>query len=513
MRSTGTGKSTSDHTHLSEEVFRAIWRFQDFPHTNLLTTDGRPVTIFSPGTPNEDGGPDFSGARIRIGHTTFFGEVELHLSADSWFSHHHHLDSHYNGVILHVALDRGSTHHVTVTASRRSVPLLILHPILAGDDPRRHHCSSISREQIVRCAPWNSVVSADALAEWFQTLGLQRVREAVRRTEDRLHELVETDACCSHEPYQPYRGHPDETPPPSRTSSRIALSQSAVWDQLLYEALMEGVGFTKNRRPFHALAGCLPLHVLRRYSLEDLNTQLALMFGTAGLLPASRGLPDPQSRKEVRQLRKRWKELRPSLLRPVMHEAEWLFFRLRPANFPTARLATVCHLLPVLFRTDRGFGIFLQHMRDRDRLLKHRIRAMRKCFTIEPSPFWQTHTHFRGRRPSRGVALGTTRKNEILVNGISPLFLLWAQLFGEDGLASDAMELLKIVPASHSRSLETMNAFLIRGRIPVRSALDEQGVLECYNRYCRLARCTECAVGMAVEKPGGGGTQYWSARE
>ena len=61
-----------------EKLLHFIWQFGYFNKTNLTTTTGEPLLVIFPGTPNKDGGPDFSAARIRIGDTSFFGNVELH---------------------------------------------------------------------------------------------------------------------------------------------------------------------------------------------------------------------------------------------------------------------------------------------------------------------------------------------------------------------------------------------------------------------------------------------------
>jgi hypothetical protein len=88
------------------------------------------------------------------------------------------------------------------------------------------------------------------------------------------------------------------------------------------------------------------------------------------------------------------------------------------------------------------------------------------------------------------------------VNGIVPLLLLWSRLFADDELAHVTMTMVKIIPASQSRTVRTMKELLVRERFPIRSAFIEQGVLECYSRYCMAGRCEECAVGVAGKSLG-----------
>ena len=53
--------------HIPERFLRQIWKKQYFNPDHLQTTDGRTITVFSAGTVNTDGGPDFVNALIRVG--------------------------------------------------------------------------------------------------------------------------------------------------------------------------------------------------------------------------------------------------------------------------------------------------------------------------------------------------------------------------------------------------------------------------------------------------------------
>src|SRR5512136_2514952 len=94
---------------LSEHDLRHLWEHRLYNPVGLRTADGESVTVFSPGSPNYDSGPDFTDALIRIGTILFRGDVELHVYAGDWAAHRHHLDTRYNGVILHVALRTGTS--------------------------------------------------------------------------------------------------------------------------------------------------------------------------------------------------------------------------------------------------------------------------------------------------------------------------------------------------------------------------------------------------------------------
>jgi len=70
----------------------------------LPTSDGRMVRVRSPGIENRDSGPDFLGASIVLDDEILQGGVELHVVPGDWRANGHHLDPHFNGVILQVVL-------------------------------------------------------------------------------------------------------------------------------------------------------------------------------------------------------------------------------------------------------------------------------------------------------------------------------------------------------------------------------------------------------------------------
>src|SRR5436853_7646459 len=105
--------------HVPERFLRQLWKNQQFQTTSLATTDGRTIDVLSPGKPNRNGGPDFTGAEIRIGGTLFRGDVELHQHAEERTTHLHQRDPKYNGVILHVVIDTRQARLLPSTESRR----------------------------------------------------------------------------------------------------------------------------------------------------------------------------------------------------------------------------------------------------------------------------------------------------------------------------------------------------------------------------------------------------------
>jgi hypothetical protein len=100
---------------VTERHLQAIWLEQKY-FKNLATADGMPIEVLSAGIWNLEAGPDFRKAHLRIAGSDYHGDIEIHLSEESWHQHHHHIDPRYNNVILHIALwkpRKASPQHTT----------------------------------------------------------------------------------------------------------------------------------------------------------------------------------------------------------------------------------------------------------------------------------------------------------------------------------------------------------------------------------------------------------------
>jgi hypothetical protein len=485
-----------------EHLLRTIWEKQRFASSHLRTQVGQPITILSPGTFNSDGGPDFLNARVRIGNVTYRGDVELHTDAAEWKAHSHDTDPHYNKVILHVVMTADAIAPPTHTASDRPVPLLILHPYL-DEHVRSAWMPSFSDEKServerIKCYGLNGDVPADLIARWINSLANERIELKVRRMEERLKQLVDESRLVIREPYPRYYGNPDEIPLPRKEYTQRDFAERQLWEQLLYEGIMEGMGYAKNREPFLALAQSVRLRTLRQYSLTDITTMMALLFGAGGLLPSTRAVKEKEGRSYLRPLRRTWKELRRSFKGPRLNEGDWLFFRLRPSNFPTARLAAVCLLLSLMF-DESGFRRLIGVFKNETLSSRERVNVLHATFRIEPDEYWSRHYHFKGAAGKNGIRLGTARINEILVNSIVPTVLLYARIFKDQRVRANARSLLSFLPPLQENSItRLMETQLTRGKIEMSSASRQQGVIQLFKLYCSSGRCSECKIGQLV---------------
>ena len=484
---------------IPEQFLRQVWQQQRFIAHNLHTSNGKPVQIISPGTPNNDSGPDFLNASIQIGGITFYGDVELHQDAAGWQAHKHASDPHYNRVILHVVMTADNVSRPARTQSDRPLPLLVLHPFL-DDTLRKTLVQSMlddrqDRPHTIRCYGLNDPIPPDVMTHWIEKLAHERIELKVRRFEERLKQLVDEHRQTIREPYPRYYGNPDEIPHPRKEYSKKDFTAKKLWEQLLYEGIMEAMGYSKNCAPFLELAQSIRLELLRQFDLKDTRSMLALLFGAAGLLPSTRTLQDKESRTYVRSLRRRLKEIRHVLPSGSIHEGEWLFFRLRPNNFPTARLASVCFLLPSLF--DEGaFKHLIKIFNTHAVTVQQRINSLLGLFSFQADAFWQRHYHFRAKTANTGIALGESRKQDITVNVIIPIVLLYARIFNDQTARNSTRKVLTSLPSSQENNLTVkIQRELLKEKASLSSALMQQGAIQLYKFYCSPIRCSECDIG------------------
>jgi hypothetical protein len=87
---------------MTEEFLHYIWKFRLFDQLNLTTTDGESIEIIKVGEHNFDSGPDFFNAKIKIGKTTWAGNIEIHIHSSDWKKHTHQNDKAYDNIVLHV---------------------------------------------------------------------------------------------------------------------------------------------------------------------------------------------------------------------------------------------------------------------------------------------------------------------------------------------------------------------------------------------------------------------------
>lgn len=445
-------------SQIPESAIVKAW--QEMRRADLVTEDGEPVSVVYPGRVNRDQGPDLLDAVIRTGAGLVKGDIEVHARSSEWQSHHHHQDRVYNRVILHVVLRRDTLPR-TELQNQASVPVLALGRHFTGETSVAGDSSAVSGLPCREACPQN------------QAAVLARLDDA---GEER------------------FRGKGNHF--------REQLAQQAP-DQVLYEAVMEALGYTKNKRSFRELARRLPFRTLEsaardaRSDGEALLRLQALLIGTAGLLPSQRSLSGCDGG-YVTDMETRWASLLP---RQVMSVTNWNLCRLRPGNFPTRRLAAMSYL--VLRYREKGLADEVQ-AKIADSPVEPAHRELEKMFIVNTAGYWVGHFDFGTPVNSSPTLLGAERAAEIVVNAALPFVDTAAQT----GVAAKAREIYRRYPRLAANALERhMAGQLNLERGAVNSACRQQGLLHIYKTRCSQGECGACPLASAETVPSPGGSQ------
>jgi hypothetical protein len=497
---------------VSEKLLRKIWREQIFCSVGLATLDGKNVKIFSPGISNHDGGPDFHGAKIAIDGITFTGDVELHRHLKDWQQHSHQKDPKYNSVILHVVMYGSGTKKTSVTKCKRSIPTLVLEAYLNESTfGLLDNVGSAAADnfQRLKCEPLNFKIPAEVITSWLKKLSVERIEYKIRRFEERLKNLVQTQRIGVTEPAAfygkiPFEVKPEEMPDFSESFSSRDFLDVHLWEQLLYEFTLEALGFSKNQAPFLKLARNADLKYLKSLndSSEVDNKSLsieAVLFGIAGLLPTSASIHDKESKKYTHQLKSIWKKYDREYKNERLNEAEWQFFRLRPENFPTRRLAGAVHIMEHII-SKHLFKSFVQIVQSDSLNSKEMLENMFLLLIVEAKGFWLKHYRFETTNSrSLRYLVGKERTREIIINVIIPLLLLYARIFKKSEIRKNSLDIFDCINTpGNNEIVRTIDSQLLRGKATLNTAPLIQGAIQLYKFYCAEKKCADCEIGELV---------------
>ena len=478
-----------EHARFTERALRLIWQSQLIPSRDLVTSDGRTITVVFAGRPNSDSGPDFLDAILRIGGTVYRGDVEIHRESSSWFAHGHHLNPAYNRVILHVVEHDDEPARMARTSGRRSLPLLILHSCDA-----EHPTPQDGRRPGPKCPLDLPVVDRLRI---LSHLGERRLHLRVARLGRRLRQLIDERRGILREPRRRYRGDPASVPTVAPTYTPSDFVHRGPWEQLLYEIIMECLGLEKNRDPFLRLARSVTLEFLRACGLTVPRNLMAVLFGHAGLLPSIRRIPEKESRQYVLDLKRRRRNL-PALPPDFgLTESSWRFFRLRPANFPTARIAAICFLIPRFFG-DQSFRPVVDIFDSPGLNPRDHLRMLRALFTFTADSFWQRHLHFLRSGSDCGITIGAARVGDVIINGLIPFIMLYAVIFHNRLIHSHALKVFRAHAPLQGNTVTTyVERELFRDQLRLRSAREQQGAIQLYRTCCRAGKCADCPLALS----------------
>jgi hypothetical protein len=420
---------------MREDFLHHIWQFQRFQSHNLKTTSGSLLTILSRGQYNTNAGPDFLHGAVEIDGKIWHGHIEIHIKSSDWWQHGHQHDPVYQGVVLHVVLEDDAP--VTFADGER-LPTLILENRLDMNYYWRYEQFLQSRKRI----------PCEGMIEPIPRMLIYNMYE--KRLVDRLESKI-------------------------RLFQELLLETNQNWAVALFCFLGYGYGLQVNAHAFLTLIKRVPFPLLMRYA-DDLEVLEALLFGHSGLIPARPSAGYPQ------RLKKTWDFLKHKHGFDTMQAMQWKFHRLRPAAFPTRRIAQFAALV---HRHPNLLTVFTDQVLKNPELLQ-----------IPPSEYWMQHYDFHKEAPKKLGPPGNDFIRVLQINILLPFLFHWGRTHQQNVLSEEVLQIFKEIPPENNKIIR----YFRNNRFPITSAFDSQAVLEQDAKFCSQKKCLNCEIGNTILK-------------
>lgn len=421
---------------MQEEFLHYLWKYR-LIHLPLVTTCGEEVEIIHPGNHNHNAGPDFFNARIKIAQTVWAGNVEIHVKSSDWIKHGHQTDKAYNTTVLHVVYEDDFPIYL-----HEDEPLPTLEIASKFDSNLYENYINLIKSHLwIPCL--SSIARTDSfiINQWLGALVIERLENKVIAYENLLKQ------------------------------------NNNNWEESFYQSLAKYFGFGLNGTPFLLMAQTLANGVLAKHKDQLLQIE-ALLFGQAGMLQGNFADDYP------RQLQQEYSFLQKKFhLKPIGGHL-WSFFRLRPSNFPTIRIAQFAALI------HRSSALFSKIIESGE------ITGIVHLMDVEASDYWADHYVFDKKSTRKRKKLGESAIRLLIINTVIPFLFLFSQKNAKDAYAEKAIRWLESLPAENNSVIQKFQ----KAGVSASSASQSQALLHLKSECCDKKRCLDCAIGYALLK-------------
>lgn len=417
---------------MTERLLQYIWQFQYLNATHLTSIEGDSVQIIHPGTYNTNQGPDFLEGKIKVADTFWAGNIELHVKSSDWNLHKHSDDKNYNNIILHVVweddIELGLPFPVLELQNRVSNLLL------------GNYENLMKASTFIPCQ--NSINQVDKLTlqSWKDRLLAERLQHKAAVIFDHL----------------------------SKNNNH--------WEETFWWLLASNFGIKVNSTAFEKIAKSISISILAKHK-NQIHQLEALLFGQAGLLENTFADAYPAMlQKEYRFYKAKYK------LQPI--QAPLFFLRMRPANFPSIRLAQLAMLI------NQSVNLFS--------IIKASasLKEIKNLLNVTANDYWHYHYVFDEKTAFKEKNTGAQMINNILINTIIPIVFAYGLYNKEESYKNKAIAWMEETAAEKNNITIAFAALGIENN----NAFDSQALIQLKNEYCNKKRCLECAVGNRLLK-------------
>ncbi|HPF98000.1 MAG: DUF2851 family protein [Mangrovimonas sp.] len=420
---------------MRESFLHYLWKYKKFQTNKIKTSQGEALNVINVGEHNAHSGPDFFNAKLEIGGQLWAGNVEIHLKSTDWFIHNHEIDEAYNNVILHVVWEHDTD---IFYADNTVVPALVLKDYVDPKVLANYQALSSSNKKWIFCENSFDQVEDFLLSNWLERLYIERLERKTQEIQNLLQASLNN------------------------------------WKAVLFQLLAKNFGLKINGDAFGSMAVRTSWNVIQKVT-PNLQQLEALFFGQIGLLE------DNFQESYYFELQKEYAYLQHKFNLNNQGVLPVHFFKLRPPNFPTIRVAQ----LAAIYHQESD--LFSKVVR-----LKTKEEAY-ELFNVEVSEFWKNHYTFKAVSKPSGKHLTKSFIDLLIINTVIPMQYTYAKQMGKE-MDEEVLMLAHTIAPEKNSIVEKFNNLKALSS----SALKSQALLQLKNNYCDKQKCLECAIGNAL---------------
>lgn len=421
---------------MREDFLQYVWQSKLIASKNIFSTDNEPVIIKNQGRHNFNSGPDFLNAKIKIGKQLWAGNVEIHVKSSDWYVHHHETDTNYDSVILHVVWENDAQ---IFRKDNSVIPTLVLKEYISSSVLHNFKQLFLRPQGWINCEKHISNTNKFLRDNWLERLFIERLEQK------------------------------------SVLILELLKASNNDWEAVLFTLLAKNFGLKVNGEAFLNLAKSIDFSIVRKIRHDQKDFE-ALLFGQAKILD------DDIDDNYFLELKSIYEYQKIKFRLQSNHNKQIQFFRLRPNNFPTIRLAQ----LAALYHKHQNLFSKIIEINNAD--------EMYELFAITTTSFWQTHYTFTSvSTVKRNRNLSKSFIDLVIINTIIPLQFIYQKYIGKLEAEKSIHFMSQIKPESNS-IIDRFKSL----KISSNNAYKTQALLQLKNEYCVKNRCLQCEIGNAL---------------
>ncbi len=422
---------------MKEEYLHYLWKLKKIPFNNLFTTKGDILEILNYGIHNHNAGPDFLQGSVKIDDKIWAGSIEFHVNASDWNLHKHSNDPNYDNVILHVVFNND----LDITYNNgHPIPTLELKKLIDESDYKKY-------EYLIANSTWIPCQSQIKKAPEYV---IESMKNKV------LVERIATKSIFINELLEATKND---------------------WNQTFYVLLFKTFGLKVNQDAFLHIALLTPWKIIQHVLNNELQVT-ALLMGQAGFLE------DKMNDAYYNELVAEYRFLSTKYNLNPIPSTMIKFSKLRPAGFPTIRIAQFAQLIS---NADFLFSKILEIKKTSE------IYAL---FDVNPHSYWDEHYTFGHKSKVINKKLTESFIDLIIINAIIPLFFAYEKHRNINTDKTDFLQLLDQIPPEKNTVIVQWGDLGIKSK----NAADSQSLIHLKNNYCDLKKCLQCSIGNYILK-------------